>query len=173
MFAHKQLKLFALAQDFEHLLNLWLDFSKIEDDEIFACQVLRCFEGFKDEGKFVDLYNHARHVSEPLGELSVALYQAMFEIYCPGVKSQPSYAKICEKLTTLSRSSDNLEHRFALNVVEGIKKGHEGFLVKVVNALLLSTNNDPELKTQRRSLINDLVVNLCQSSEARKGFLQR
>ena len=29
-------------------------FFKIEDDEIFACQVLKCFEGFKDEDKFVN-----------------------------------------------------------------------------------------------------------------------
>tara|TARA_Y100000589_G_scaffold323688_1_gene358604 strand:+ start:837 stop:3692 length:2856 start_codon:yes stop_codon:yes gene_type:complete len=160
----------AIAQDFEHLLSLWQDFSKIEDDELFACQVLRCLVGLKDEAKFVELYDHSRHVTQPLGELSVALHQAMFEIYSPGVKSQPSYAKICEKLISLSRSSDNLEQRFVLNTLEAIKEGHDGFLVKIINSLLLVANNDPELKSQRRKLIHDRIIHLSQSTDSRKGL---
>ena len=160
----------ALAGDFEHLLTLWLDFSKIEDDEIFACQVLKCFEGFKDEDKFVELYNHTRFLSEPYGELSVAIHIAMFEVYTPGVKSQTCYAKICDKLITLSRSPDQLEQNFLLNVLEGIKQGHEGFLTKVVNFLLLTVSNDPDLKNRRRSIVQSVVIRLCESSEGLKSI---
>ena len=55
-------------------------------------------------------------------------------------------------------------------MLEGIKQGHEGFLIKVVNFLLLTVSNDPDLKIRRRSIVQSVVTRLCESSEGLKSI---
>lgn len=158
------------AQDFEFLLSLLDDFSKVEEDEQFACQILRCLRGFKDEDKFVTVYKLLGTLKDPLGELSVCVHEALFNLYAPGVKSRSYYSKLCESLVLMSRSSDDKEHAFVLKIFHSLNEGHETVIIKIMNSLLLSSNDNLELKKQRRKLISQKITKLCNYGDNRKAL---
>lgn len=158
------------AEDYEYLMKLWAEYCQVEEDEPFACQVLACFKGVKDEEMFSVLYGHQRHLKDPLGLLSIALHEAMLNLYTPGVKSQSQYTRISENLTTMCRSSDDREQSFVLKVLHGLAEGHESIVIKLISALLISANNNPDLKAQRRKLIARKTVQLCTCNENRKNL---
>ena len=159
------------AQDFGFLLSLLDDFLKVEEDEQFACQILRCLKGLRDEEKFVAVFKYLSKLKDPMSELSVCMHEALFNLYKPGVKSQSQYSKLCEALVSMSRSSDDKEHAFVLKIFHLLNEGHETVTVKIMNSLLLTSNDSSDLKKQRRKLISQKIIKLCSYEENRKTVM--